>query len=259
MEAIPTSPSTDSDYVEGKRIPGMATLLKQKRNIVDTPMSDGSEYLPANKLKHEQGRPEKVDGGKGKSKEDGQDEKVEDGKGKSKEGKRKPPVPTGKLRERECRRCIEKKMACYQQKDGKACFGCAQIKLKCEEVGGNLAREKKQSGKGVPAATKAKAGEAEEKTRASGPTRSQVVKPAPAKAAQKPPATKAKATPAKKGTRPSLPISLTASPSPPPSVQEVPPRKIRGRKPNAKDAETRPEAGRAKRSLYFYGKFNRYT
>ncbi len=263
-EAIPSSPSTDSDYVEGRRIPGMASLLKQQQKIVDSPMSDGSEYLPAIKVKHDPGRPEKVDGGKGKSKEGSRDEKVEDGKGKSKEEgiggekKRKPPIPTGKLRERECRRCVEKKMACYQQKDGKACLGCAQIKLKCEEVGGNIAREK-QSGKGGLAATKAKAGEAEEKTRSSGPTRSQVVKPAPAKSARKPPATKAKATPAKRGTRPSLPISLSGSPTPPPSEQEEPPRKLRSQKPDTKEAETRVKAGRAHRSLYFYGKFNLYT
>jgi hypothetical protein len=263
MEAIPSSPSTDSDYVEGKRIPGMASLLKQKQTIVDSTMSDVSEYLPAIKVKHDQGRAEKVEGGKGKSKDEGRDEKVEDRKGKSKEEgiggdkKRKPPIPTGKLRERECRRCVEKKIACYQQKDGKACLGCAQIKLKCEEVGGNIAREK-QSGKGGPAATKAKAAEAEEK-RSSGPTRTQAVKPAPAKAARKPPATKAKATPAKKGTRPSVAISLSGSPTPPPSEREEPPRKLRGRKPNVKEAENRVEAGRAHRSLYFYGKFNLYT
>jgi hypothetical protein len=37
-EAIPSSPSTDSDYVEGRRIPGMASLLKQQQKIVDSPM-----------------------------------------------------------------------------------------------------------------------------------------------------------------------------------------------------------------------------
>lgn len=258
------SPSSDSGYVEGRRLPGWPTLLKQQqqqKEFIESSLSDadGSEYLPEIKVKHDRGREEKVEEGKGKTKEEGL----------GGDKRRKPPQPTGELREYECRRCVEKEIACYTQKEGKACLGCATMKLKCEDVGETV----KGKGKGVktgPAATKkGKAGQAGLKTTTPAAKRSEAVKPAPAKPApakpapakpSRKPAPKAN-PPVKKGTRPSMPISLRTSMSV--SEGETPPRKLRVRRPEGKDADARPVGGRANPSVYSYpvdeGKSNLYV
>jgi hypothetical protein len=194
------SPVSDDEYVEGRRIPGWPTLLREQRMEYDpSSLSDASEYLPVIKVKHGRGGDEKTDEGKGKMKEEGN----------GLDKKRKPPQPTGKLREPECKRCVEKGVECYTQEVGKACLGCAKMKIKCLDSVEIVTEKGKGVKTGPPTGKKPKARVASGKSTPPPPKRSQGVKPAPVQPSK--PAPKATA-PAKKGTRQSIPITLSPSP-----------------------------------------------
>jgi len=79
---------------------------------------DSDEYEPSIKVMD-------VDKGKGKKKERTQ-----------KDGKRlrNKPENTRKLREKACKRCVRLEQVCYSQVTGLACFPCAMMKMRCDEV-----------------------------------------------------------------------------------------------------------------------------
>ncbi|KAF8811077.1 hypothetical protein BYT27DRAFT_7253207, partial [Phlegmacium glaucopus] len=49
--------------------------------------------------------------------------------------KRRPPRSTGQLRENTCRCCDRLLLNCLSQAGGKACVACAQVKMKCVDLG----------------------------------------------------------------------------------------------------------------------------
>jgi hypothetical protein len=117
--------SAPSSYIAGYRIPwkpgGKTKLTAEPEFVVPddvTRPDDSDEYEPSIKVKHDVK-------GKGKAKEQVK---------KSERRVRKEPENTRELRENPCARCVRLKMDCFAQAIGSACFGCAMVKVKCDEV-----------------------------------------------------------------------------------------------------------------------------
>jgi hypothetical protein len=81
---------------------------------------DSDEYEPSIKVMH-------VDKAKGKGKKKEVTQK--DGK-----RRRNKPENTRKLRGKTCKRCARLEQDCYAQVVGSACFPCAMMKMRCDEV-----------------------------------------------------------------------------------------------------------------------------
>jgi hypothetical protein len=131
VSAPPRNPSVSSissaptSYIAGYRIPwkpgGKTKLTAEPEFVVPddvTRPDDSDEYEPSIKVKHDVK-------GKGKAKEQAK---------KSERRVRKEPENTRELRENPCARCVRLKMDCFAQAIGSACFGCAMVKVKCDEV-----------------------------------------------------------------------------------------------------------------------------
>jgi hypothetical protein len=133
--------SLSSSYVEGHRIAWNVGQVPQRRApspegppVPETFNNDDDsddEYQPSLKsikVMHE-------DKGKGKKKKEPglkDDNRV-----------RKKPENTRKLREKACERCVRLEADCYHQVVGLACFPCAMMKMKCEEVDEKKADKKR--------------------------------------------------------------------------------------------------------------------
>jgi hypothetical protein len=131
-EAPVPAPKNVRYYKSGQPIPWPPAAEPTSRNVPTRPISPDSSYHSQSDTAETSGYESK---GKGRARtvdQSSEDEMKNIGKdGASKKRERKPPKNTGQPRDSVCQRCVRLKTKCLIQKGGKACVGCATIKVKC--------------------------------------------------------------------------------------------------------------------------------